>query len=240
MTATTNTLSGKKAAGTPIRIVIADSDPAVRHGLRQFLQRELDFEIAGDTGDGRDLMSTLPRLDPDVLLVDLRMPNFGGLRALETLQRTNRRMKAIVLTASDHDQELALAMLCGCSGVILKHTAPSLFVKSIRKAHAGEIWLDPHIMAAAMRQSLLDTGARAGREELARVLLTSRERQIMTLVAQGYVNKEIAEEMFLSEQTIKRQLRIIFAKLGVADRLELALHAIHMGWLGKAPEALAT
>jgi DNA-binding NarL/FixJ family response regulator len=124
------------------------------------------------------------------------------------------------------------AMKLGCSGIVLKQTAPDLIVKSIRKVHSGEIWLDSHTTAAVMRQ--FSTGAdmnaassgKGGRE---RSPLSTREREIVALVAQGYKNKEMAEKMFISEQTVKNHLHNIFDKLGVSDRLELALYAIHKG-----------
>jgi DNA-binding NarL/FixJ family response regulator len=216
-----------------VRIMIAESDPGLRYGLKQSLQLQSDFDVVAEAGDGRTALRLIRELDPDVLLVDLRLTNFDGHSSLEELRRNNARTKVIVLTSSHRDNDLALAMMHGCSGVILKQTAPALFVKSVRKAYAGEIWLDPHIMAAAMRQSQIDTGAKPGRggEYAVRALLSSRERQIVALVAQGHTNKEIGEELFLSEQTIKRQLRIILEKLDVSDRLELTLQAIHMGWL---------
>jgi two-component system nitrate/nitrite response regulator NarL len=125
-------------------------------------------------------------------------------------------------------------MKLGCSGIVLKQTAPDLIVKSIRKVHSGEIWLDSHTTAAVMRQfsTALDgghpsaSGTGKGRE---RSPLSAREREIVALVAQGYKNKEMAEKMFISEQTVKNHLHNIFDKLGVSDRLELALYAIHKG-----------
>jgi two-component system, NarL family, nitrate/nitrite response regulator NarL len=121
-------------------------------------------------------------------------------------------------------------MKLGCSGIVLKQTAPDLIVKSIRKVNSGEIWLDSHTTAAVMRQfsspADLAAGNGKGRE---RSPLSQREREIVALVAQGYKNKEMAEKMFISEQTVKNHLHNIFDKLGVSDRLELALYAIHKG-----------
>jgi DNA-binding NarL/FixJ family response regulator len=170
------------------------------------------------------------------------MPNLDGLGALQTLQHINRKTKVIILTASEDKNEFVQAMKLGCSGIVLKQTAPELIVKSIRKVNDGEIWLDSHTTAAVMRQfathsnesysssssssaSLPSSGAKS-RE---RSPLSAREREIVALVAQGYKNKEMAEKMFISEQTVKNHLHNIFDKLGVSDRLELALYAIHKG-----------
>ncbi len=154
------------------------------------------------------------------------------MSALQALQQTNKRTRVIVLTASEDKNEFVQAMKLGCSGIVLKQTAPDLIVKSIRKVNAGEIWLDSHTTAAVMRQFSDGPGSPAewrqgkGRE---RSPLSAREREIVALVAQGYKNKEMAEKMFISEQTVKNHLHNIFDKLGVSDRLELALYAIHKG-----------
>jgi DNA-binding NarL/FixJ family response regulator len=216
-----------------VRIVIADDHPIVRDGLKKLLLLEDDFEIVGEAGDGREVLSKVQEVDPDVLLLDLRMPNLDGLAALQALQQTNKRTRVIVLTASEDKNEFVQAMKLGCSGIVLKQTAPDLIVKSIRKVNSGEIWLDSHTTAAVMRQfstnldgSTSQGGNGKGRE---RSPLSTREREIVALVAQGYKNKEMAEKMFISEQTVKNHLHNIFDKLGVSDRLELALYAIHKG-----------
>src|SRR5689334_15209091 len=215
-----------------VRIVIADDHPIVRDGLKKLLLLEDDFEVVGEAGDGREVLEKVQALDPDVLLLDLRMPNLDGLAALQALQQTNKRTRVIVLTASEDKNEFVQAMKLGCSGIVLKQTAPDLIVKSIRKVHSGEIWLDSLTTAAVMRQfstGLEGAGGQGGGKGRERSPLSTREREIVALVAQGYKNKEMAEKMFISEQTVKNHLHNIFDKLGVSDRLELALYAIHKG-----------
>jgi two-component system, NarL family, nitrate/nitrite response regulator NarL len=196
---------------------------------------EDDFEIVGEAGDGREVLEKVQALDPDVLLLDLRMPNLDGLSALQALQQTNKRTRVIVLTASEDKNEFVQAMKLGCSGIVLKQTAPDLIVKSIRKVNSGEIWLDSNTTAAVMRQFSTgqegsgSAGQSSGGKSRERSPLSTREREIVALVAQGYKNKEMAEKMFISEQTVKNHLHNIFDKLGVSDRLELALYAIHKG-----------
>src|SRR6202158_109757 len=146
---------GTEKKKATVRIVIADDHPIVRDGLKKLLQLEDDFEVIGEAADGREVLERVQELDPDVLLLDLRMPNLDGLSALQALQQTNKRTRVIILTASEDKNE------------------------------------------------------------------------IVQLVAQGYKNKEMAEKMFISEQTVKNHLHNIFDKLGVSDRLELALYAIH-------------
>jgi DNA-binding NarL/FixJ family response regulator len=217
----------------PIRILIADDHPIVRDGLRKLLSLEDDFEIAGEANDGREVLELIQEHEPDILLLDLRMPNLDGLATLQAMQTTGKRTKTIILTASEDKNEFVQAMKLGCSGIVLKQTAPELIVKSIRKVHAGEIWLDSHTTAAVMRQfaTAAESGGINGGSSRARERspLSQREREIVQLVAQGYKNKEMAEKMFISEQTVKNHLHNIFDKLGVSDRLELALYAIHKG-----------
>ena len=236
MSASVNdTTTGKESKKGTIRIVLADDHPIVRDGLKKLLKLEEDFEVVGEAGDGREVLERVQELDPDVLLLDLRMPNLDGLAALQALQQTNKRTRVIVLTASEDKNEFVQAMKLGCSGIVLKQTAPDLIVKSIRKVNSGEIWLDSHTTAAVMRQ--FSTGLEGsngmsssnGAKGRARSPLSTREREIVAYVAQGYKNKEMAEKMFISEQTVKNHLHNIFDKLGVSDRLELALYAIHKG-----------
>ena len=216
-----------------VRIVIADDHPIVRDGLKKLLLLEEDFDVVGEAGDGREVLDKVRELDPDVLLLDLRMPNLDGLGALQALQQVSQRTRVIILTASEDKNEFVQAMKLGCSGIVLKQTAPDLIVKSIRKVNSGEIWLDSHTTAAVMRQFSTGQegsgGQSSGGKSRERSPLSAREREIVALVAQGYKNKEMAEKMFISEQTVKNHLHNIFDKLGVSDRLELALYAIHKG-----------
>jgi two-component system, NarL family, nitrate/nitrite response regulator NarL len=213
-----------------IRVVIADDHPIVRDGLRKLLSIEADIDVVGEAADGQELLDHMAEWLPDVILLDLRMPNTDGLTALQTLNSTNNPAKVIILTASEDKNEFVQAMKLGCAGIVLKQTSADLIVKSIRKVNAGEIWLDAHTTAAVMRQfASAEAAAASGIKGRERAPLSTREREIVALVAQGYKNKEMAEKMFISEQTVKNHLHNIFDKLGVSDRLELALYAIHKG-----------
>jgi DNA-binding NarL/FixJ family response regulator len=219
-------------ASAPIRVVLADDHPIVRDGLKKLLVLEEDIAVVGEASDGREVVRIVQDTKPDVVVLDLRMPNMDGLAALQALQALETRPKVIVLTASEDKNEFVQAMKLGCSGIVLKQTAPELIVKSIRKVHAGEIWLDSHTTAAVMRQFASPAeviAAHPAARNRERSPLSQREREIVSLVAQGYKNREMAEKMFISEQTVKNHLHNIFDKLGVSDRLELALYAIHKG-----------
>ena len=214
-----------------IRIVIADDHPIFRDGLRKLLTLEEDFRVVAEARDGKECLEIIEEHQPDILLLDLKMPGVDGLTALQKLQNARTKTKVIVLTASEDKNQFVQAMKFGTCGIVLKQTATDLLIKSIRKVHAGEIWLDSHTTAAVMRQfsTGLESAGGGGGKGRERSPLSAREREIVALVAQGYKNKEMAEKMFISEQTVKNHLHNIFDKLGVSDRLELALYAIHKG-----------
>src|SRR5260221_10863414 len=221
-------LDSPAKAGELIRIVIADDHPIFRDGLRKLLMLEEDFRVVAEARDGKEVLEVLDEHQPDILLLDLKMPGLDGLTALQKLQNSRTKTKVIVLTASEDKNQFVQAMKSGTCGIVLKQTATELLIKSIRKVHAGEIWLDSHPTAAVMRQfsSPMEPTA-LGTRDRDRSPLSQREREIVVLVAQGFKNKEMAERMFISEQTVKNHLHNIFDKLGVSDRLELALYAIH-------------
>jgi two-component system, NarL family, nitrate/nitrite response regulator NarL len=208
-----------------ISIALADDHAIFRDGLRRLLQLEPDFQIVAEAQDGTQVPDILRDLEPDVLLLDLKMPNLDGLSLLQRLQNQKFKTKIIVLTASDDEGEYVQAMKYGTSGIVLKQTATDLLIKSIRKVHGGEIWLDAKTTKAVMQQFASPSDPSPRDRDKPR--LSNREREIVALVAQGFKNKEIAERMFISEQTVKNHLHNIFDKLGVSDRLELALYAIH-------------
>ena len=218
-----------------IRIVIADDHPIIRNGLRQLFEATDDIKIVGEASNGREALEQINLNSPDVLLLDLKMPELDGIGVLQALQSINSKIKIVVFTASEDKNEYVQAMKLGCSGIVLKQTDPHLIAKSIRKVSGGEIWLDSHTTAAVMRQFASNDGPVIGAtpspsaKARERNPLSQREREIVALVAQGYKNKEMAEKMFISEQTVKNHLHNIFDKLGVSDRLELALYAIHKG-----------
>jgi two-component system, NarL family, nitrate/nitrite response regulator NarL len=216
-----------------IRIVVADDHPIFRDGLCKLLALEEDFEVIAQAQDGREVLDLLRRYEPDILLLDLRMPGADGMATLQQLQSTKSKTRVIVLTASDDKNELVQAMKLGASGIVLKQTATELVITSIRKVNAGEIWLDSTTTAAMIRQFVAgDEIPRLPQPALSapergHSPLSQREREIVGLVAQGFKNKDMAEKMFISEQTVKNHLHNIFDKLGVSDRLELALYAIY-------------
>jgi two-component system, NarL family, nitrate/nitrite response regulator NarL len=216
-----------------IRIAVADDHPIFRDGLCRLLSLEKDFEVVGQVEDGLHVSEVLQQCDPDILLLDLNMPGLSGLAALQRLQAASSRTRVIVLTASDNQHEFVQALKLGCCGIVQKQTATELLIDSIRRVHAGEIWLDSDTTASVISRFVANEEAHppqmpspADPRERDRAQLSPREAEIVSLVAQGFKNKEMAEKMSISEQTVKNHLSNIFDKLGVSDRLELALHFV--------------
>jgi DNA-binding NarL/FixJ family response regulator len=206
------------------RILVADDHAIFRDGLRKLLEGADDVQIIGEACNGVEATKMLAKLKPDILLLDLRMPEKDGLAVLEEVNFDTLGTRVIVLTAAEDDRDVVRAMRLGARGVVLKQSASDLLLKSIRKVADGEIWLDNRMTAEVI--DAFKKSAEAGQRR-EKPLLSDREKEIVQLVAQGFRNREIGEKLFISEQTVKNHLHNIFDKLGVSDRLELALYAIH-------------
>jgi len=199
---------------TRIRVVIADDHPIFRDGLRKLLSLEDDFDVVGEARDGNEVLEIVRQGEPDVLLLDLRMPGMDGLTVLQNLKTSGCRTKIIILTASEDKNEFVQAMKLGCSGIVLKQTATELLYKSIRKVNSGEIWLDSHTTAAVMRQfaspGRITTTDRKGRE---RSPLSQREREIVALVASPRPAEAVLRELrdLLPSPSWPRRLRTVEA-----------------------------
>jgi two-component system, NarL family, nitrate/nitrite response regulator NarL len=209
---------------TAVRILVADDHAIFRDGLRKLLEGSDEVTIVGEASNGNECVKMLSKLKPDILLLDLRMPEKDGLAVLEEVNFDSLPTRVIVLTAAEDDRDVVRAMRLGARGVVLKQSASDLLLKSIRKVHDGEIWLDNRMTAEVI--DAFKKSAEAGQRR-EKPLLSDREKEIVQLVAQGFRNREIGEKLFISEQTVKNHLHNIFDKLGVSDRLELALYAIH-------------
>jgi DNA-binding NarL/FixJ family response regulator len=214
-----------------LRVVIADDHPIVRDAIHKLLTLEDDIEIVGEASNGREVIEIAETTNPDIVILDLRMPQMDGITVLEALQQMEKIPKVILLTASENRHEFIQAMKLGCDGIVLKHSASEVIVNCIRAVVVGEIWLSSHTRSAVMHENevpMASTGKSCAISRR-RSPLSSRQRDIIRQIAQGYKNREIADNLFLSEQTVKNHLHSIFDKVGVSDRLELARYAIQMG-----------
>jgi two-component system, NarL family, nitrate/nitrite response regulator NarL len=219
-----------------IKLLIADDHAIFRDALRKLLDWDDEITIVGEAHNGAECIKKLGELKPDILLLDLRMPDKNGLAVLEEVNFDTLGTRVIVLTAAEDDRDLKRALRLGARGVVLKESAIDLLVKSIHRVHAGEIWLDSHITAEVV--NAFSASSKSGvRSE--KPLLSDREMEIVQLVAQGFQSKEIGKKLFISENTVKNHMSNIFDKLGVSDRLELVLYAIHNCLIEKPDGTLA-
>lgn len=202
---------------------MADDHTIFREGLCKLLEAEDDIMVIGEARTGVECLALVEKLKPDVVVLDLKMPEKDGLSVLNDLGGKDASTRTIVLTASEDERDFVEVVRRGARGVVLKQAASELLLEGIRKVHRGEMWIDQRVAAEVMRAMTRSAGA----EQQARPLLTEREQDIVRLVTQGFRNKEIADKLSIGEQTVKNHLHNIFDKLGVSDRLELALYALH-------------
>ena len=225
-----------------IRIALADDHPIFRDGLCRLLSLEEDFVVVAQVNDGLQVFDVLRQYEPDILLLDLNMPGLSGLATLQRVQAANIKTRVILLTASDNQNEFVDALKLGSCGIVQKQTATDLLVDSIRRVHAGELWMDSRTTAAVIQRfvspgDLPSPASSTAHRDQNPSPLSPREREIVNLTAQGFKNSDMAAKLSLSEQTVKNHLHNIFEKLGVSDRLELALHAVEHRLVGASEPA---
>jgi DNA-binding NarL/FixJ family response regulator len=201
--------------------MVADDHEVVREGLRTFLRLQQGIEVVGEADDGAVAVEEAARLAPDVVLMDLVMPELDGIEAMRRIREQRPQTRVIVLTSFGDDEKLMPAVRAGAAGYLLKTAPPAEVVRAIRAAHDGEAVIDPK---AAGR--LLDVLAEAGPDTHG---LTPREREVLALLCHGLPNKRIARELGLAEKTVKTHVGHIFGKLGVTDRTQAALIALREG-----------
>jgi DNA-binding NarL/FixJ family response regulator len=209
-----------------IRILIADDHPIVRDGLRRLLEADPAFTVVGVAVDGLDAVERTRDLEPDILLLDVSMPRADGLDALRMLAEPPTSTRVVLLTAGIEPEEAVQALRLGARGVILKDTATELLYKCLLAVAAGEYWVGHEHMDDIVRQ-VREPDRPPEWAETQASRLTSRELDIIGAVVEGAPNKDIAALFGITEQTVKNHLSHIFDKLGVSNRLELALYAVH-------------
>jgi DNA-binding NarL/FixJ family response regulator len=214
----------------PIRVLLVDDDPLVRTGLRVMLRGARDLEVVGEVADGADVADAVTRTSPDVVLMDVRMPYLDGIAATRALTaREGPVPEVIVLTTFDGDATVLEALRAGAAGFLLKHTRPEEIVSAVRRSAAGEPVLSPSVARRLIDHVAGgDTGPVRAREHAARErlkALSAREREVATLVAEGLSNTEIGARLFLSVGSVKSHLSSALTKLGLTNRVQLALLA---------------
>jgi DNA-binding NarL/FixJ family response regulator len=209
----------------PIRLVVADDHPLILDALQQLFRLESDFQLLACCRNGTETLQALKAYQPDVLILDVRMPVIDGLAVLRELRQEQCPTRVVLLTAGLEENEVLEAVRLGAHGVVLKEMAPHLLVQCVRKVYAGGQWLERHSASRALETMLRHQD---GRRDVTG-FLTPRELEIVRLVAQGARNKSIAEALAISEGTVKIHLHNIYKKLPIDSRLALTLYAREKG-----------
>jgi len=211
-----------------IKLIIADDHLIIRQGLRLILETESDFEIVGEASDGAEALSLCKKLKPDVVLMDLRMPNMDGLTAIERLRAEQPEIAVVILTTFNEDELMLRGLQAGARGYLLKDTDRSTLFDTIRAAARGETLLKPEIMARVLAQK--DAPSTKSKSD-STFNLTDREFEVLESVARGERSKEVAAHLGISERTVKAHLASIYQKLGVDSRAAAIAVAAQNGLL---------
>ncbi len=236
------------AAQGPSRIIIADDHPLFRSAIRQTLERHSNLEVVGEAANGHQAIELCRRLRPELVLMDLRMPEMDGIAATQAIKREFPATIVLMLTALEEPTSLSDSLEAGAAGYVLKQAPPAQITDAVRRVLAGESPLNEEVAMRLLRR-LIDRGAQKEEEggsavsstperplrerdesPLARSL-TPREVEVLQLVVRGQTNQQIARELLISVSTVKRHLRHISAKLGASDRVQAAVRAIELGLL---------
>jgi DNA-binding NarL/FixJ family response regulator len=217
-----------------IDILIADDDPLVRVGLRAVLDSEKDLEVVGEAEDGNEAIAKVAELDPDLVIMDIRMPNLDGLAATrEITGGGDDAPRVLVLTTFELDEYVYEALRSGASGFLLKRVPPAELIDAVRMVATGESLIFPAITRRLIEHfvSRIDSA-----EQQSRIGdLTDREKEVLRLIARGHSNREIAEELYVGHETVKSHVKAVLMKLGVRDRTQAVIAAYETGFVQPGP-----
>jgi DNA-binding NarL/FixJ family response regulator len=210
------------------RVLIADDDDLMRAGLAELLSGETDIEIVGQARSGREAVERARRLDPEVVLMDVRMPDMDGIAATAELGRAVPDARVVILTTFEQDEYIFGALRAGAAGFLLKRTRPEELIAAVHTVATGESLLSPSVTSRVIermaQQPTPDLADQAKLDEL-----TPREREVLELVAGGFSNREIAAELVIEEATVRSHVRRILMKLGLRDRVQIVIFAYETG-----------
>lgn len=210
------------------RIMIVDDHEVVRMGMRLLFETEDDFTVVGEASNGAEAMAKVAVLDPQLILMDVRMEKMGGIEACREIKSRSPQVHILMLTSYTDDDAVLASVLAGASGYLLKHLSRTELLRSVRLVASGQTLIDPVASQQAMQRLTSAPGSE----------LTEREREVLALVARGYTNKQIAEALYVSEKTARNHVSHILEKLGLARRSEAAAYAVeHKLVPPKTPQA---
>jgi len=219
----------------PIRVLLVDDHVLFRQGLASLIDPLEDMEVAGEAGDGREALERARELMPDLILMDIHMPGWDGLKATRLIKEEMPYVKIVMLTVSDDDKDLFEAIKNGARGYLLKDIEPEELFELLRGVYRGEAPVS-HLTAARILDEFTRLAQEGDRYPSAGESLTPREREVLQLVAQGATNKEIASQLFIAENTAKNHLRNILEKLHVQNRIQAAVYAVRQGLVGDSSQ----
>ena len=207
-----------------IRLVLVDDHTLFREGTRQLLERDGQVVVVGEAGDGREALELIGTLEPDVVLLDIEMPDVDGIEVTRQIRERHPGVGVLVLTMHDEEPLVVAILEAGADGYLLKDVDARELLHAVQRVHAGDSVLHPAVARQVLSRVRLGAEAPApGRE------LTSDEREVLLLAARGMTNREIAEQLQVSPRTVQQRLTHVFARLGVGSRTEAAIRALHDG-----------
>jgi DNA-binding NarL/FixJ family response regulator len=209
------------------RVVVVDDHPVVRNGLRSLLSQYADIQVVGEADGGQSALELITELQPDVVLLDIRLVGPSGVDLARQLRRTQSKARVIILTSHDHEAYLLEAAQAGVHGYLLKSSSAEVLADAIRAVHAGERRLSPALVGKALEQLEVLSQAQAQSESG----LSTQELQLLKLIADGASTQDMAQALYLSERTVKRKIQDILAKLGAASRAQAVAEAFKRGIL---------
>ncbi|HEX4202654.1 MAG TPA: response regulator transcription factor [Ktedonobacteraceae bacterium] len=212
-----------------IRILLVDDHTILRAGLKMMLNAQPDMEVVGEAQDGRQALQETQRLQPDVVLMDITMPDMNGIEATRQIKRTMPDIRILVLTMHEHDEYVFQALRAGASGYMLKEAADTELISALHVIHSGQFYLSPAAQSVMVGDYL--QRVRTGEEKDSYSSLTEREREILKLVAEGHTNNQIAEQLVISPKTVDTHRTHIMDKLNLHSRAELVKYAMRRGLL---------
>jgi NarL family two-component system response regulator LiaR len=208
----------------PIRILLVDDHAVVREGMRAFVQIKPDMEVVGEAADGFEALEKARDLEPDVILLDIVMPRLDGIGTIEALKEQGSQARILVITSFAEDEQIFPAIKAGALGYLLKDSQPQELIQAIRDVYRGEPSLHPTVALKLMNELDREPELPPTEEPL-----TEREVEVLKLIAQGHTNREIGEQLHLSERTVGKYASTILDKLHLANRTQAALYALRMG-----------
>jgi DNA-binding NarL/FixJ family response regulator len=214
-----------------VRVLIVDDQTVVREGLAAILSTDEEIKVVGLAADGREALDLVPEAQPDVVLMDLKMPVLNGVQATQRLRQAYPQVRVLVLTTYVADEWVFDAIRAGAVGYLMKDTRRDDLIAAVKGTADGKSYLDPAIAGRVMQQAVSSSPASAPSEPQTEAL-TERELQILHLLAQGYSNPEIAQRLHLARGTVRNYVSVVLQKLGVSDRTQAAIEALKRGLVG--------